>query len=482
MKKILKLIPIIAIIILGFVVRLYKIDNPIADWHSWRQADTASVTRVFSKEGINLLVPKFQDIGSTTTGKDNPEGFRMVEYPLYNFAHLAVFKLAPSLGIDKAGRLTSVFFSTISLIFLYLITRKISGEKTAILASFLFAFLPFSIYYSRVVLPEPAMITAYLISFYFFLKFIEKQIPSNFILSSLFMATAILIKPYAIFFILPYLYISLDKWGMELRKNKYFYIFIITSILPFAAWRIWILQFPEGIPGSSWLFNYMGIRFRPAWFRWLFGERLGHLILGIWGVVPFVLGVLKKPKSVKSASYLLWFFGIILYFSAIAGGNVTHDYYQAIIMPFVAMIMARGCIALTTLPTAKYHRFLSYLAVIFIIIFSLGYSWYQIRGYYQINNPAIIEAGKKADEILPSDALVVAPYNGDTAFLYQTNRYGWSVIQSGDIKIMVDHQKATHYVSTTYDQKTVDILGTGEFETLVKTDNYVIVKLRYPNK
>jgi len=32
------------ILILGFTVRLYKIGNPIADWHSWRQADTASVT------------------------------------------------------------------------------------------------------------------------------------------------------------------------------------------------------------------------------------------------------------------------------------------------------------------------------------------------------------------------------------------------------------------------------------------------------
>ncbi len=31
-----------AIIILGLALRLYKIDNPIADWHSWRQADTTS--------------------------------------------------------------------------------------------------------------------------------------------------------------------------------------------------------------------------------------------------------------------------------------------------------------------------------------------------------------------------------------------------------------------------------------------------------
>ena len=37
----------VIILLLGFGVRLYKITSPIADWHSWRQADTASVTRNF---------------------------------------------------------------------------------------------------------------------------------------------------------------------------------------------------------------------------------------------------------------------------------------------------------------------------------------------------------------------------------------------------------------------------------------------------
>jgi len=50
------------ILVAALMVRLYKIDSPIADWHSWRQADTASVTRVFAQEGVNLLIPRYQDI------------------------------------------------------------------------------------------------------------------------------------------------------------------------------------------------------------------------------------------------------------------------------------------------------------------------------------------------------------------------------------------------------------------------------------
>ncbi|KKS90138.1 MAG: hypothetical protein UV66_C0008G0013, partial [Candidatus Woesebacteria bacterium GW2011_GWA1_43_12] len=35
----------VLILVLAFVVRLWRIDAPLADWHSWRQSDTAAVAR-----------------------------------------------------------------------------------------------------------------------------------------------------------------------------------------------------------------------------------------------------------------------------------------------------------------------------------------------------------------------------------------------------------------------------------------------------
>ncbi len=34
----------------------------------------------------------------------------------------------------------------------------------------------------------------------------------------------------------------------------------------------------------------------------------------------------------------------------------------------------------------------------------------KVKGYYQINHPEIIEAGKEIDKITPKDARVIAPY------------------------------------------------------------------------
>src|SRR4030065_668145 len=82
------------IIILGFIVRLYKINTPLASWHSFRQADTPSVTRFF--------------INSTYT--------------------------------------------------IFLIGRELMNKWGGLISASLFAFLPFNIYFTRVILPEPMVV------------------------------------------------------------------------------------------------------------------------------------------------------------------------------------------------------------------------------------------------------------------------------------------------------------------------------------
>ena len=74
---------------------MYRINQTVLDWHSFRQADTASVTREYVKHGMNLLRPRYDDLGSIQSGQDNLEGYRMVEFPIVqrwfsaDFTHLS---------------------------------------------------------------------------------------------------------------------------------------------------------------------------------------------------------------------------------------------------------------------------------------------------------------------------------------------------------------------------------------------------------
>lgn len=472
--KIIKSLILAAILTVALFARLYKIDNPIADWHSWRQADTASVTRNFADKGLNLLIPTYHDISDIPSGKNNPEGYRMVEFPLYNTLHLGLYRLFPSLSLEMAGRLTSVILSLISIVFLYLIVNKLSGYFVAVLASIFMAVLPFNIYYSRVILPEPLMIASILASFWFLLRVsdstsIKKRL--NLVLSATFLSIAVLVKPFALFFALPHLAILFRS--LAKKELSFFDIlgYAIISLVPFGLWRLHIAKYPAGIPASDWLLNNNGIRFRPAWFRWLFGERLGKLILGSWGTALLALGIVAKPTK-EGIAYWLWGIGILLYFSIVAGGNVQHDYYQAIIMPFICIFLAKGTMLLMSLTRSTYSRFLTLTMTIFVIVFTVGMSWYDVKGYYQVNNPAIVEAGKAVDSLTPKDAKVIAPYNGDTAFLYQTHRSGWPIGYDIEKKMA---QGATYYVSTSYDEEARSLEK--KYSLVEKNDQFIIIKL-----
>lgn len=472
MKKIL----IVSTLVIALFLRLYKIDNPVADWHSFRQADTASVSRNFIDKGVNLLVPTYHDNSNIQSGKDNPNGYRMVEFPVYNLLHYLVYQLHPTWGVDMAGRLTSVFLSLISIYFVFLIGEKLSGFFVGWLAALFMTVLPFSIYYSRVILPEPLMILTVLASYWYLIKMseaggVKKRL--YLFLSAFLLAIAFLVKPFAVFFAIPHAAIVFRSWAKGELTALDVIIFSIFGFVPFIWWRRHIAAFPQGIPASDWLINSTGIRFRPAWFRWLFSERLGKLILGVYGTGFLMLGLIAKPKN-EGLAYWLWAIGIIFYFSVIAGGNVQHDYYQAIIIPFLCFFLAKGAALVLNLSKDTYSRFLTIIMAIVIFVSMISLSWYDIKGYYQVNNWPIVEAGKAVNRLAPKEAKVIAPYNGDTAFLYQTHRPGWPIGYDIEDKMA---KGATYYVSVSYDDEARTLEK--KYTLVEKNDRFIIIKLSH---
>ena len=128
---------LIAILVLSFAVRFYRFDNPIADWHSWRQAETSMVARNFAKNGFDLLHPQMDNISNVQSGMDNPKGYFFVEFPLYNAAQAGLFKLFGVLTLEEWGRLVTIIASTLGAFFLYLIVPSQQQNNRSYCNSFL---------------------------------------------------------------------------------------------------------------------------------------------------------------------------------------------------------------------------------------------------------------------------------------------------------------------------------------------------------
>lgn len=467
-------ISLIGVLVLGFLARLYKIDSPIADWHSWRQVDTASVTKNFLLSGVDLLRPRYHDISAIQTGFHNPEGLRFVEFPIFNAFHLVFFKLYPSISFDTWGRLTAVIASMFSIFFVYKIGRKIIGPLGGVMAAFFFAFIPYNIYYSRVVLPEPLAVMFAVASLYLFIRYTESDSKVLLFSSSIFMALGILVKPPAAFYMLPMFYLAYKRFGIiGILRNKALLIAFDIALIPLFLWRIWmnIGTHTKGIPFFAWAFNGDGIRFRPAFWRWIFGERLGNMILGVWGLIPFSIGVLHVKD--KNSYVLHWtLVGMFLYVSILATANVKHDYYQIFLIPPVALALANGTYHLIS--SKQYRKIVAMPLLGLSLVLMFGIGLFQVKEFYKINDDRIFEAGRATDELTPQNALVIAPHNGSTVFLYHTNRNGWPVVNNSiDNMIALG---ADYYVSINKgDQDTQNFKG--RFKTVTESDNFILLNL-----
>ena len=498
-KRYAKYVILLIILIGAFGARLYKLDNPIADWHSWRQADTASVSRIYVEEGIDLLYPRYYDVSSVQTGAFNENGLRLVEFPIYNVLNAVLAKNIPikyperllsktwkdigysPTSVELWGRLVSIVASLVSVVAIFYIGSRLYNSWVGLLSAFFFSFIPYSIYYSRVILPEPLAITFGLLGLSAFLYFIQKENKWMLYLSGMFFALSLLIKPFTFFYLIPAIYLVWRKFGVSFVKanaNLLIRMLIFSNIviIPLFAWRIWINKNPIGIPHFEWAFNGDGIRFKPTFWRWIFAERVGNLILGVWGVVPFVYSLIHK-SAVKFKYFIHWFlFGGFIYVSIVATANVRHDYYQTFLVAPIALALGYGVYALWT--TTLFNKIATRILLVFSLLIMFMAGGVLIKEYYKVNHPEIVSAGLAADRLLPKDAMIIAPYTGDTAFLYQTDRYGWPVVDTSFEKLI--ERGARYFVAVNFaDPDMQKLLQTNK--VVARTDSYIIIDLLLKN-
>ncbi len=446
------------IFVLTFLPRLYRINNPVADWHSWRQADTAAVARNFVKDGFNLLYPQSDSfLALNERGLANPDRLFINEFPFYNAVVAGVYKLW---GIHEAyARLVSVVFASLGAVALYLISLKLFGPKIAAVTSLFYALNPYNIYYGRVIMPDPIFVSLGLISAYLFL------LRPWGILSALVFGLSLLVKPYAIF-LLPLLF----YWGKF--KLKAMFLWGLIAFIPFILWRYHYSLHPEASFASVWLFNATNIRFSGAFFRWLIFDRMNRLIFATGGFVLLIIGILNSYQDKKRLGILIWLLSVAGYMTIFAMGNVTHDYYQLPLVPVGSILVAFGFWQIIDSAKISWHKLINGVVAVGLLLLSLAFGWYEVRGYFNINRPEIVAAGIAVDELTPKDALVIAAYNSDPAFLYQTNRHGWPDGVNLEDKVQAG---ATHYVSVNFDN--VSAYLESKCPTLAKTDQYIIIEL-----
>lgn len=410
MKKFLKHnILLYFIIIVAFLYRIRGLFNPLTDYHSWRQTDTASVAYNFYVGGMNILKPQLNVY---------PQ-IRELEFHIYPYIVALLYKI---FGFHEyLGRIVSIFFGLGTIIFIYLIAKLFFDEKVALWSSAFFAVSPMSVYYNRTFMPESCMLFFITSGMYYFLRWVKESKSYQFILSLVLLSFAFLTKITSVHILLTVVYLLY----LHRRKNFVSWMFIpLVLVLPFLWYYYWhqVCVLSGGgcsfweVGKDKW-FN-IPILTNLDFYRRIWLQYLGELHFAYSGYLFFIIGFFTKLQ--KEQKFLrVWVLSVFVYFIVVAVGNYVHEYYQLPMLIPGSILVGVGIQKLYS----KYGMKL-WLLILLLWLPIYGFTKSRDRMKFDFNYKI---AGEYLNKISHEEDKIVVISDGEPEVLYYAKRKGWHV-------------------------------------------------------
>ncbi len=411
------------ILLFGFCARAATFKSPILDHHSWRQADTAAISRNFYRERFSIFYPQVDWRG------DRADGY--VESGLEPLA-FAVAALAKLGGFHpEIGRLINTLVFLGSALLVWTFVRRRYGDPTALIATYLYAFgFPLLIYIERAFMNEALLISLSLLCLVAAQSYLAGTGRRAVWLAVLLAASVLiaLIK-------LPYLIIWAAVAGLFLEKH---------GARGWRRWELWIGMAVCLVAAVAWfrhaqaLGQQTGLSFGltdklfdtelmfSGKYPLKLVERLFKDVLGPVGFCAMAAGIWLAIRGRRWCE-LLGVSAFAFYLLLVVGGNFQHDYYQLAIMPIAPAVAAPALFALMTLPAT--HRAFRYrhqllAALLGLAAFASFVRSTSFHSWYEFGADSVLFC-EQADRFAERTDRVVFIGSNDPALLFCMDRKGW---------------------------------------------------------
>ncbi len=170
--------------------------------------------------------------------------FSNIGFELFSLGQTDSIKILHDLKNFVPGRLTSAFFASFTAVLIFILTRKFINTKTGIIASFILAFSPAFLAYSRLAQPDAITIFFYTLSVSLFLIAIKENKYKYYMLSAISTGLTLgsKLNTATLFILLPLIFFVYNK--DKLRKlNLIGYVKLI--ILPLVAIFTFYITWPR---------------------------------------------------------------------------------------------------------------------------------------------------------------------------------------------------------------------------------------------
>lgn len=412
------------ILLLALGARLRGITNPLLDDQGWRQADTASMA-------IHML-GRLTDIPSVFLPQLNYDGVtpQRVELEFPFLPYLLAWTWTLFGWADIWGRLWSVVLSLVTVGGVYYLGRKMFTDRVGLLAATIYALMPLSIYYGRVVMPEP-MAQAWSIWALAMIWRWRNSLEGRGVWGiGLLMAGAILAKlPQLMLFPVALL---LGFWPLNHKRVAQLVRYSMIVLIPPMVYYLWVhfnvapsSRFVSGIMAGN-VADQSNLDWNLLSKNIQRGFTASVLLLSGVGLCRLIF--LRSPVRVA----LLAWGGIGVLYMGVVCVRIPLDYYLVPILPLVALLSAYAFDGIDFLPGTV-------IVILFLVLINRE-SYPYLTPKYHWNEEFLSQARWIKDHTSASSILVLSEPPPMT--FYYANRVGFrlTAIEDEDIPSVILHQ------------------------------------------
>ncbi|WP_148207048.1 ArnT family glycosyltransferase [Heliomicrobium modesticaldum] len=428
---------LVAVCLIGLLLRLKGLDSPFVDFHGWRQGDTAAVARYFYEREFNLLRPQLPYYGA-------PPNYAELEFSLVPAIAAGLYYIFGE--ASWVARTVIILFSLWSLVSVYRIGAHFWGLWPGLVAALTMAVQPFYVYFSRSFQPDVPMLALSLAALADFLAWSREGSRAHAWRGCLWLTLAVLVKPPAA---IAYLPLSLWWWSAyRSGQAGSFVVGLAYLIAPLAALLIY-LQSIHGIAEHPFVSGIALSFMERFWQEGIPVDWYGDVGRGIFFfvctpvfVLPALLGCLRGLFSKERRWIVAWLAGVAAFF-LLAGSHVLNNlqYYFLPAVPLAALFVGLSTEWLTVSrrgllrrATAASLALLVLVGGAFLVSASfqrllperwLRYQPWTYERWYQLDDK-VLKVGRALEQITPAEALLLIAEETPRSLFY-SRRFGWFI-------------------------------------------------------
>jgi 4-amino-4-deoxy-L-arabinose transferase-like glycosyltransferase len=322
---------LLALLIVAALTRLYHFGALILDQHHGKQVFIANKARNIARSPLSALWNSFDFLDA-----QGDRITRVEEVPLYAVLVGANYAL---LGEQEwLGRAWSILATLVAIVALNDLMRREYDEEVGLIACFVFAFSPLTIFYGRAVTPDSWMLACVLLCATSYRRYLDEGVHAQWVAAAGFGLVAAAFKYYGLMVLIPLADMAYRRGGWRSWFTPRFLVLASVMILPIVVWILGVfVRYPNPTSRNPYFFFQAPhlLLHRRFFLRLTLGLFVNDI--GPVTTILIALGALGGALGTERVRPLLgWTVSGLLFVFLFTPKFLDHDYYGLLALPAAA--------------------------------------------------------------------------------------------------------------------------------------------------